>query len=86
MPTFRKKNAVVDARQFTGGIRNGMDLVLWVTSNQGWAAWREKTDRLDLTIWGRTSTVWVNDWVILNTDGTFDQMHPEDFKEEYEQV
>jgi hypothetical protein len=89
LPTFRKKNAVVDARQFTGERQNGLDLILWINSHGGAAMWSEhysSNGRLSMNVWGRSTFVHKNYWVILNQDGTFDRMSPEDFDEEYEQV
>lgn len=39
MPTFSKKVEVVDARQFTGGPKNGREMVRWITANGGRAKW-----------------------------------------------
>ena len=43
-------------------------------------------ERLTVNVWGRSAYVYKNYWVILNQDGTFDRMSPEDFAEEFEQV
>lgn len=94
MPTFRKRPEFVDARQFTGGVQQGTDTVLWINSNNGKAFWHPerqfdgRTIPEHVVLW-RTedyTIIWINDWAMLHQDGTWDAMRPEDLHEEYEEV
>jgi hypothetical protein len=92
MATFRKTE-VVDCRQFTGGVQNGQDILLWVNSRLGKASHtsggaspefiRIYRDYASLEF----ELVFVGDWVIQNQDGTFRGMRPEALVTEgYKQV
>lgn len=82
MATFRKIE-VVDARQFTGGVQNGGDILLWVHSHQGRATHvsggkgpefiRIYRDYASLEF----ELLFVGDWVMQNQDGTFRGIRPE---------
>lgn len=95
MPTF-KRTETVDARQFTGGLQQGMDLALWVNSNQGRATWIEPTDVGKRVLSERVrlynedhihiDTAWVGDWVVHHQDGSWEAVRPELFQEQYEEV
>ena len=92
MPTFKKKPEIVDARQFTGGAQDGMNLVLWVRSGGAQAFWsdsfaageREKVyveeSRYDLT------PAFVDDWIVKHQNGSFEVVRPELFNETYQQL
>lgn len=92
MPTFRKQE-FVDARQFTGGTQNAMDILLWVQSHEGKASHvtggaspefiRIYRDYASLEF----ELVFVGDWVMQNQDGTFRGIRPEALiTEGYKQV
>lgn len=99
MGTFQRKETV-DARQFTGGPSNGLEVAFWVNSNgqqlDTRAAYYPEVRRVDLEHrperilikgFGIRSYAYLNDWVILRQDGTFDHMRDEDFKASgFEQV
>lgn len=95
MPTFKRRSEYGDARQFTGGLEQGMEIVLWINSNNGKASWyperlvgsRTLSERIILWISDDNYTfVWVNDWAMYKQDGTWDTYRPEDLHEEYEEV
>jgi hypothetical protein len=91
MPTFRKKPEIVDARQFTGGVQNGTDLAFWVSSNDCKAMWYDVPDehREMVTLYFgkfQWKNAYIGDWIILNQDGSFSAMRPEDFESTYDQV
>jgi hypothetical protein len=86
MPTFKRRNAVVDARQFDGTRTCGLALVFWINAHQNGAMWADDISSLNMNVAGRLTKVHKDYWVILNQDGTFDRMSPEDFAEEFEQV
>lgn len=95
MSTFRKVE-VVDARQFTGGIQQGTDLAFWVNSNNGRAHWHGEqpvgsktlSERIVLEIENGNdyTLVWLNDWIMLHQDGSWEAMRPEDLNEQYEVI
>jgi len=97
MPTFQRTETV-DARQFTGGKENGMDLVFWVNSNGGSATWKDETQVAGKTLSERIvlhseltqglafDLTWVGDWVVHHQDGRWEAIRPELMAEEYKQV
>lgn len=91
MPTFKKKRVeIIDARQFTGGVQNGTDLVFWINCKDGRASWREATNYPELITLYHAKYQWtyvyVGDWIVLKQDGSFTAMRPQEFEAEYEQV
>lgn len=102
MPTFQRIPEVVDARQFEGGSKSGNDLVLWVNSNGGHAAWIEEHVR-----WrrgDRTGTApesirlyegpyeasfnsaFTGDWIMQHQDGSFEVVRQQTLDADYIQL
>lgn len=79
MPTFQRTETI-DAREFTGGIDNGMSLVLWINSNNGIAMYDQDKDVIFLSVWGETFTIHSTDMIALRQDGRFENIRREDFK------
>lgn len=102
MPTFKKKPETVDARQFTGGLQNGTDLVLWVQSNEGKILWVDEQQfsmsparkgtspehiRLyDIPYGHAFDIVYVGDWILQRQNGAFEVIRQQDLDMDYEQV
>jgi hypothetical protein len=91
MPTF-KKVEVVDARQFTGGVDQGMELVLWVESGGGVGWWAEADpelkwhEQLRIGKQGALRSAYVGDWIVHHQAGGFSVMRPQELHEQYTQV
>jgi len=92
MPTF-KKVEVVDARQFTGGVDQGMQLVMWIEGYgyEGWWSEENKEIRWEEQIRvgpknSRKRSAYIGDWIVHHQDGEFSVMRPQELKEQYEQV
>lgn len=90
MPVFKKKRIeIVDARQFTGGVQNGTDLVFWVNSNDGSAEWHDvNQDYPELVVLRQVNKylwdhVYAGDWIVRNQNGSFSAKRPQDFEAEY---
>jgi hypothetical protein len=84
-----KKPEIVDARQFTGGITNGMDLVLWVNSNEGKATWLATPERIRVAEDAYSmifAVAYPGDWIMRNQDGTFTAIRKQELDSEYDQV
>jgi hypothetical protein len=95
MPTFRRVE-IVDARQFTGGLEQGMDLCLWVNSNYGRAQWMERrevgskvlSERIRLYDENQVTyaIAWLGDWIVRHQDGSWEVVRTERMQAEYEEV
>jgi len=79
MPTFQRTETV-DAREFTGGLENGMAICLWVNSNNGIVMYDGKHDIILLSVWGEIFNVHKTDMVVLRQDGFFEHIRAEDFR------
>jgi hypothetical protein len=79
MATYQRTETV-DAREFTGGIDNGMTIVLWINSNNGIAMYDTDKDLIQLSLWGEIFNVHVTDMVVRRQDGQFENIRREDFK------
>lgn len=90
MGTFQKTETV-DARQFTGGLENGMNLVLWVNSNGQLTEARAEyhnelkgathtiPERVRLRSYTLREDAFVGDWIILKQNGLIDHMRNQEF-------
>lgn len=91
MPTFQRTETV-DARQFTGGKENGLDIALWVNA-QGKltetraeympeikAAMKDHPEYVRIRNYVFRTSVYQGDWVILRQDGRFDHLRPQEFE------
>lgn len=81
MPKFREKTAPVEARQFIG--RNDREILDWVAPN-GYDPEDTRPTILILTLEGELQ-VEVGDWVV-QTNGKFSVVKPDEFKERYEAI
>lgn len=91
MPTFKKKPEIVDARQFRGDRVDGLDIVLWITSNDGQAVWTEPDDIRPAKVFVEEERfkfipAFKNDWIVFHQNGSFEVVRPELFADTYEQV
>ena len=92
MATFKKKPEIVDARQFTGGVQNGTDLVFWVNSNEGGALYREATGtfaehvKVESTKRFQFQYAFVGDWIMRRQAGHFEVVRPQELEAYYDQV
>lgn len=102
MPTFRKIPEIVDARQFTGGVENGSNLVLWVNSENGSATWEDEHvkwrhgDHVGMTPESirvytgpyrvESEVAFVGDWIMRRQDGSFEVVRQQTLDSEYVQV
>lgn len=88
MGTFQRKETV-DARQFTGGAANGLELSLWVNSNgqstEARAMFYEagsyfnEVERIRIRTYCSRDVVYTGDWIVRKQDGSFEAMRNEDF-------
>jgi hypothetical protein len=102
LPTFKKKPEIVDGRQFTGGIRNGTDLIFWVNSKEGKADWFEETLKVRTATQKIMSperirvykgpyqteydTAYVGDWIVQRQSGRFEVVRPQELAEDYDKA
>lgn len=91
MPTFQSKPETVDAREYTGGVQNGTDLVFWIESNNGHALWIDRYNHIPemIRIEDRDHNMvpaFVGDWIVRRQNGFFEAMRPEVFTLTYNQV
>ena len=91
MGVFKKKPEVVDARQFDGERQNGLDLVLWIQSNQGKAEFSH-LDNYKPRLWvyehfagSMANAAFPGDWIVCRQSGQFEVWRKELFEETYEQ-
>lgn len=91
MPTF-KKTEVIDARQFTGGNQNAMELILWVNSGDQEALWASPVTMVKPTSPEKImlvkpdnkfeyDSVYLGDWIVKKQSGQFVAMRPEELQE-----
>lgn len=79
MPTYQRTETV-DAREFTGGVDNGMSLVLWINSNNGIAMYNAEKDFILLSVGVGLVRVHITDMVVLTQKGFFENIRREDFR------
>ena len=82
MATFKKVD-LVEARQFTGGVQNGSDLLLWIQSNKGRASFvTYLVERVILEYsYAPWKNVYIGDWIVLHSDNSFSALRPQDFED-----
>lgn len=92
MPTFKRKPETVDARQFTGGVQNGTDVVFWINSIAGEgvsAKWEELYGGTELIRVMYTNSVeyaFEGDWIMQRQNGAIEVVRAQMLALEYEQV
>lgn len=73
MPTFRKVE-IVDAREFSGGLKSGSELVLWISSNSGRAEYDAEHDYIKLNEHYASlkfELAFPGDWIERGQNGSF---------------
>ena len=92
MPTFQKKPETVDARQFTGGKENGMEIVTWINSVGGlsvtimWDVLYGGTEIIKIIQPNYLETAFVGDWIMQRQNGYIEVVRPQMLELEYDQV
>lgn len=94
MATYRRIPEIVDARQFTGGAKNGLELVHWVDSNEGKAFWNPEISPIrnnpeHIRVYENHASkvfevAYIGDHIMQRQDGRFEVVRQQELDSDFE--